>query len=131
MKIAEIGSGDGYSLYALEINGEYPVQEYLKTLDDKSQKQFFALFRHIYSQGLPTNTRKFRHLGDQIYELKIRSGGRILCFIPDDILPKSLILTHGFHKPQKKTLQRETKKAKQYRTALNEYVKKNKKLILE
>ncbi len=131
MKIAEIGSGDGYSLYALEINDKYPVKEYLETLDEKSLKQFLALFEHIYSQGPPTNERKFRRIFDKIYELKIYSGGRILCFIPDESLPKSLILTHGFPKPPKKTLQREAKRTNKYRSDFIEYVNKNKNIIVE
>lgn len=131
MKIAEIGSGDGYSLYAIEINGEYPVQEYLETIDDKSLKQFLVLFDYIYSKGPPSNIRKFRHLEDQIYELKTYSGGRILCFSPEDTIPKSLILTHGFPKPSKKILKREINKTKKYRSDFNEFVKQNKKLIVE
>lgn len=130
MKLAEIGTGSGKSLYAIESKGNCPVKEYLDLLDNISLKQFLALFDWIINQGPPSNIRKYRHVGSQIYELKIRSGGRILCFSSDDVLPESLILTHGFPKPQKKVLQREIAKALKYKSDLEIQIKKNKKIII-
>jgi len=54
---------------------------------------------------------KFRHIGDDIYELKTNLGIRILCFFATDFLRRSLILTHGFPKPKRVQLDREKAKA--------------------
>ena len=68
------------------------------------QKQLFALFQLILENGPPNDKRKFNPIGDKIYELKTRSGVRILCFYGGSLLQKSLILTHGFFKPAKRVL---------------------------
>ena len=111
MFIAELQSGPLYNLFAVVINDTCLVQNYIDSLEVKQQKQLFALFKRILEHGPPKDERKFKHIGDKIYELKTRSGVRVLCFSGGAFLPKSLILTHGFDKPGKKQLRREKEKA--------------------
>ena len=78
------------------------------------QKQILALFSLILEKGPPKNKEKFRHIGDQIYEIKTRRGVRILCFFPR-FNDRSLILTHGFYKTHNKILKNEKKKTEEWR----------------
>jgi len=111
MDITLIGSGAGYNLYALIINGICQVIEYIDGLDPLSQKQITSLFKLITDTGVPHNIEKYRNIGDKIYELKTRGGVRILCFTGGAGLLRSLILTHAFHKRDHRILAREKQKA--------------------
>ena len=109
--LIESAFGPGYDLYAIVIDEVCLVQEFIDRLTEKEQNQVIALFQLILNSGVPFNKRKFRNIGDQIYELKTRSGVRILGFFGGADLPRSLILTHGFYKQHSKILVREKKKA--------------------
>lgn len=111
MYIIRLMSGKAFDLYAVELNNKCQVREYISNLDAINQKQIFSLFEFILEKGPPTNIRKFNNIGDDIYELKTRRGTRILCFYGDPKLSRSLILTHGFHKPKKRQLADEKAKA--------------------
>ncbi len=115
MPIIELASGPAYTLYARIENDVCQVRAYIASLPEKDQKQVFALLKFILEQGIPMNKEKFRHIGDQIYELKTRGGIRILCFFGSPVLPDALILTHGFRKPKPKRLIREKDKTLQWR----------------
>jgi phage-related protein len=105
------GTNQGFSLYAIKVNDQCLIRDFIESLDEKYQKQIINLFQQITSAGLPKNKERFRPLEDQIYELKTRGGVRILCFFAGSLLRRSLILTHGFFKPHSKILKRETEKA--------------------
>lgn len=107
----EGGTGQGFSLYAILVDNHCPVREYIEGLNVKYRTHIINLFQQIVTNGLPKSDERFRPIGDQIYELKTRSGVRILCFFAGSKLPRSLILTHGFKKPHRKILKRETEKA--------------------
>jgi phage-related protein len=111
MYITKLGSGKSFDLYALVVNEEHQVQEYILSLEDKDQTQVFALFNFILEKGPPHNIQKFRNIGNEIYELKTWRGVRLLSFFGGSSLPRSLILAHGFFKPGNKELARAKKKA--------------------
>lgn len=111
MFITELDTGPKFSLYAVVINNVCLVQDYIDSLELKQQRQVFALFNLILEHGPPKDQQKFKNIGDKIYELKTRSGVRILCFCGGVVLRKTLILTHGFEKPGKIVLRREKEKA--------------------
>jgi len=118
MDIALVGlalNRRGYNLYALVIDGACQVREYIDSLNPKNQKQIVSLFNLINETGIPHNIEKYRDIGDDISELKTRGGVRILCFTAGAVLPRSLVLTHGFHKPHRKILIREKRKALSWR----------------
>lgn len=115
MQILRISSGIKYDLYERAEGKIGQVTEYISTLADNEQKQIVALFKFILEKGPPINKEKFRHLGDQIYELKTRTGIRILSFYGAPLLHNALILTHGLRKPKKKVLMREKEKTLKWR----------------
>jgi phage-related protein len=115
MDIVELASGSECELYALTVQGKSQVEDYISSLQDRDKKKVVALLHHICQKGPPTNEEKFRSLGDDIWELKTSSGIRILGFFLNPLLRKRLVLTHGFPKPHKKVLQREKKKAMNWR----------------
>lgn len=108
MNVEQLGSGKSYVLYAVVENGKCLVKEFIDSLTPANQGQIISLINRILENGPPRNEEKFRHLGDKIYELKTRSGVRILVFFGGR---KSLVLTHGFFKVASKKLQREKDKA--------------------
>jgi len=111
MLVTELYTGPRYNLYAMVINNSCIVQAYIDSLEEKQLAQLFSLFNRILEHGPPTNDRKFKNLGDNIYELKTYSGVRILCFFGGSFLRNTLILTHGFDKGGDKQLRREKEKA--------------------
>jgi phage-related protein len=105
------GSGSGFDLFAMVVGDDCLVQSFIDNLVEKDQKQIIALFKLILDSGLPHNKEKFRHIGEQIYELKTRGGVRVLSFFGGPNLSKSLILTHGFYKKGSRILVRERQRA--------------------
>ncbi len=115
MYIIKLASGPVYTLYARVESAVCQVKASIASLTEKDQKHIFTLLKFILEQGIPMNKEKFRHIGDQIYELKTRGGIRILCFLGSPVLPDALILTHGFRKPKPKRLIREKDNTLQWR----------------
>lgn len=111
IKLIADANPPGFKLYGLFANNVCIVTDYIDSLEEKDQKQVTNLFKHITSIGLPRNKEKFRDVNDGIFELKTRRGVRILSFSGGPGLPRSLILTHGFPKPNKKIFNREKAKA--------------------
>lgn len=124
MILTTLYPGREYTLSALVINGDCLVQEFLSGLDKQSEVQIFSLLKRIGDHGPPTNEEKFKHLEGKIYELKTRTGVRVLSFFGEG---KSLILTHGFFKPSKKKLQSEIDKAAEWERTYQESIKSKKK----
>ena len=111
MDIDLLAQGPKCRLYALIIKKKCLVQEYISNLDKSDQKKIFALLKHIAENGPPTNEQKFKYINDGIWELKTRSGIRILSFFQDTKSRDSLILTHGFRKAKQKIFDRHLERA--------------------
>jgi len=111
MIIDKLSSGKIFTLYAVVESGRCLVQEFIDSLEQAHKGQILTLFNYILENGPPRNEKKFKYLGDNIYELKTRTGVRILCFFGKQ---KSLVLTHGFYKVKRAQLQREKEKAKNF-----------------
>ena len=109
--LAEAAQRNGFSLYGLVVEGVCLVQTFIESLPGFDQIQVMNLFKGIINVGLPKSEYKFRHLGDEIYELKTRNGVRVLGFFGPSFMRKTIILTHGFPKPKKNILKREKRKA--------------------
>jgi len=115
MHITKLYSGVAFDIYALVIRKICQVRKYISSLDKINQGQIFALFDDILENGPPHNIQKFKYIKDGIYELKTWRGVRILSFYGNPMLPRSLILTHGFPKPKPKQLNNEKAKAVKWR----------------
>jgi phage-related protein len=110
--LISLASGKGFNLYAVVENRSCAVKEFIENLDEVGKTQIIALFQRILTHGLLHDEKKFRDLEDGIYELKTRSGIRVLCFFGGKLLLRSLVLTHGFPKSKKNVLGREITKAR-------------------
>lgn len=106
---------EGYNLYAIVSDNKIPVNEYIDTIDPKNKTQLGSLLNRVLCKGPPKDKKKFRNLGDDIYELKTRNGARVLCFFGGILLGRSLVLTHGTDKSACKILRREKSKAINFR----------------
>jgi phage-related protein len=104
----------------LDLNERCFVVEFLSDLDKQSEKQIFALFKHIGASGPPVNEEKFKHLEGKIYELKTRTGALILSFFGRG---QSLVLTHGFFKPSQRKLKIEISKAAEWEKVYQQSLK--------
>ncbi len=104
------GKGKKFTFYGIVINEGSPVKKFIYALTNSKKIQMTALINRILEYGPPLNEEKFRSLGDGIYELKTRSGARILCFWGQNS-KNTLVLTHGFFKCKPKRLEAETRKA--------------------
>jgi len=122
MIITRLYTGRAFDIYGLVMDGVCLVREYIDSLNEEELKRVLVLLNRICEHGPPNNKRKYRHIGDQIYELKTHSGTRILSFYGSSGLPNSLILTHGFHKPKKKVLEREKERSVSWREPTFEIV---------
>lgn len=97
-----IYKGEIFTIEAVELDsGQVPAEEWLDSIDQKSQVKFAALFKQLGDIGKIWNEQKFKHLegSDQIFEFKV-DNGRILCFF---FVGQRVILTHGFVKKSAKT----------------------------
>ncbi len=124
MTLTTLYTGKEYTISALVINGDCLVQEFLSVLDKQSAQQIMSLLMRTGDNGPPTNEEKFKHLEGKIYELKTRTGVRVLSFFGEG---KSIILTHGFFKPSKKKLKNEIDKAAEWERTYQETMKSKKK----
>ena len=100
----------------------YELDEHEKIVFMLAAPHRSKAFKRILDVGPPRNQEKFKSIGDGIYELKTRGGVRILAFFGGELLERSIVLTHGFKKPQKRVLKREKEKAlRWYRDYSNGY----------
>jgi phage-related protein len=112
----------GFTIYGIKNYDKSMAREYLDLLDDKNKVQMMALIDRIKEHGPPFNEEKFKSLGDGIFELKARSGSRILCFWGRPT--NSLVLTHGFYKCKPRRLEAEKQRALRWYKEYQELSKK-------
>ena len=124
MEVVRLHTGPAFDIYGLIIDRVCLIEEYIDSLKEEEQKKVFALFNRILEHGPPQNELRFRHIGDQIYELKTHTGTRILSFYGGSYLSNSLILAHGFDKPKKKILARQRKKVMKWRETAVEIIER-------
>ena len=122
MKAVKLYTGPVFDIYGLIVDEVCLAEEYINGLSELEQTRVFALIKRILHHGPPQNELKFRHIGDQIYELKTRGGTRILSFYGGEHLPNSLILAQGFHKPKGMILMRQKKKTMKWRETTIEII---------
>lgn len=108
MEIELLRSGEALNLYVLVVNEKCLIRDFINSLENQSKKEVLKLLEQRADRLILFDEQKFRSIGDDIFELKTRSGVRILCFWGGK---RALILTHGFLKPTKKVLRTEKAKA--------------------
>ena len=88
-----------WEFYTFWRNGRSQVDEFLRGLQDQDLSAFLARFESFAQRGSIRDNTKFRaiHGHKGIFEFKISSGHRILCFLDNS----KCILVEGFKKESK------------------------------
>jgi phage-related protein len=79
-------------------NGKYPVEEFIESLEVKSQARIARTLDLLEEFGIELGMPYAKYLEKQLWELRIRFGRnryRIIYFLPTG---KTFILLHGFSK---------------------------------
>jgi phage-related protein len=94
-------------VYYLTDSGKSPVEEFIKSLNQRTRQKFFACVSLLeeYGKGLPGPHAKY--IGNGIYELRVRGQEghiRVLYFF---FQRKEIIFTNGFIKKTNKVPKKE------------------------
>ena len=107
-------------------DGTCPVEEFIKSLDDKLSAKIFRILSMIEVNGPALREPYSKHLDDGIFEVRAKFGtnqARVLYFF---YFGKCVIATHGLTKKTQKTPPPEIERAKAYRKEyLEREAKKN------
>ena len=79
-------------------NGKYPVEEFIDSLEKKSQARIARTLDLLEEFGIGLGMPYARYLEKQLWELRVRLGRnryRIIYFLPTG---KTFIMLHGFSK---------------------------------
>lgn len=113
--------GEKYDLNGFEVvaytkkDGSVPVNEFLYTLSESMRAKALRSFDLLAEYGNELREPYSKHLGDGIFELRIKVGtdiSRVMYFF---YTGRRIILTNGFIKKRQKTPKNEWKLAKKYR----------------
>lgn len=99
-------------------SGKAPVEEFIESLDKRTQVKYFVKIDLLEKYGQKLIRPHSAHLEDGIYELRIKGIEgeiRILYFFYKN---KNIILTNGFKKKTKKISRKEIEIAKKRRKVI-------------
>jgi phage-related protein len=84
--------------YYQSVNGKHPVEEFIDSLEKKSQARIARTIDLLGEFGIDLGMPYARYLEKQLWELRVRLGRnryRIIYFLP---VGTTFILLHGFSK---------------------------------
>lgn len=96
-------------------NGDIPVEEFLRMLDDKMEAKIAGIIQVLQEKGNLLREPYSKYLGDGIFELRGKVGNDISRVLYFFYYGGKIILTNGFIKKTHKTPKMEIEKAKAYR----------------
>lgn len=89
------------------LNGDQPVENFIKSLDEKAQNKIARTFDHLEEFGTALGPPHMKKLtGTSLWELRILGGDNIRIFYVT-ITGKAFLLLHGFKKKTQKTPRKE------------------------
>lgn len=100
--------------YTME-DGTIPFYEFLGKQSNKMQAKVLMELELLEDYGNELGGKYTKHLGDGIFELRIKVSTDITRVLYFFYIDKRIILTNGFVKKTQKTPRREIEKAKKYR----------------
>ena len=112
-----------FDVYEKE-NGDCPFLDYLDEVDVKSRAKILRAIAIVEEFGIHSPAGYIDHLGDGIYELRIKFSSNIFRCLYFHVVEKQYLITHGFTKKTQKTPAKEIGRAKEYRTDYRERKKK-------
>ena len=98
-----------------------PVDEFLKSLDDKTQARFIWSIEQLKILNVRAREPMVKHLEGKLWELRRASSGnsyRLLYFF---FTGRKIVFVHGFQKKTQKTPRREIETAK---ARMDDYIKR-------
>lgn len=101
-----------FDIYEKE-NGEAPFSVYLDSLDVKSRAKVLRAITIVEDFGAHSPPGYIDHLGDGIYELRVKFSSNIFRCLYFHFHNNKYIITHGFTKKTQKTPSREITKSKE------------------
>ncbi len=98
------------------------LAKYLDSLDVKSRAKVLRAITIVEDFGAQSPPGYIDHLGDGIYELRVKFSSNIFRGLYFHFHKSKYIITHGFTKKTQKTPSREITKSKEYR---KDYLERN------
>lgn len=108
--------------YDLPASGKYPVDDYLRKLDDETLAEVDTVMGLLKVYGNNLKMPYSRFLRDGIYELRIPTDEKNIRILYFFVIDKKAILTNAFTKKQRETPKDELDKAIKYK---KEYLKRS------
>lgn len=96
-------------------DGSVPVMEFIKSQPNKMQAKILIEIELLEEYGNEMEGKYTKHLGDGIFELRVKFASDITRILYFFHIGKKIILTNGFVKKTQKTPKKEIELAKKYR----------------
>ncbi|MCD7865435.1 MAG: type II toxin-antitoxin system RelE/ParE family toxin [Clostridiales bacterium] len=104
-------------------DGKEPALEFLNHLDRKMRAKMVRTIGLLQDNGTELREPMSKPLGDGIFELRAQMGNNISRVLYFFFVGNKAILTNGFVKKTRKTLDNEIERAKRYRAEFLERMK--------
>ncbi len=101
-------------------NGEYPVKNFMMSLDVKMRAKMAGLLELLQENGNQLREPYSKHLDDGIFEIRCKVGNNITRVLYFFYYEGKIILTNGFVKKTQKTPPEEIRLAKERRADYQE-----------
>lgn len=98
---------DWITEFYLSEEGNSPVEEFLRGLDDKTQARFIWAIEQLKVQNVRAGEPLVKHLEGKLWELRRASSGNIYRLLYFFFTGKKIVFVHGFQKKTPKTPRRE------------------------
>ena len=114
-----MATGQWSVVFYLDEYGKSPVEEFLESLDTKTQARFDWSIEQLRLRNVQAREPLIRHLEGKIWELRRESNTNIYRLLYVFVSGRRILFLHGFQKKTQKTPRREIEIAKQ---RLNSFV---------
>ena len=109
-------------VFYLDDNDRSPVEDFLQTLDKKTQTRFAWSIEQLRMRNVRAREPLVRHLGGKLWELREESSTNAYRLLYFFFSGRKIVLLHGFQKKTQKAPSSEIEIALQ---RLNHYMKRN------
>ncbi len=96
-------------------DGSKPAAEFLRNVEPKMRVKAVQMLRILEEKGKNIREPYSKHLGDGIFELRVKFATDISRMLYFFVVDNKIIVTHGFIKKTQKTPPAEIERAKNYR----------------
>ena len=90
-------------VFYIDENGHSPVEEFLESLDTKTQVRFDWSIEQLRIRNVRAQEPLVRHLEGKLWELREESGTNIYRILYFFFSGRQIVFLHGFHKKTQKT----------------------------